>query len=1017
MSNLIDQPARNRFEQGHDVNISVIAPAGVGKTTAIVNRIVHLARLPEAEAVERLQRLVVVTYSVRAAQQMQQRARSAIRAAAVSSRIQRAFQRTFFGTIHSFCVRLLDRFGHYLGLPSPVGLLQDEEEIWQRFLLRGLDSSLGSDPHLGELFHFYSPVQLYDLGRALPPGDPLLTSPLPELDIERLLAFKGEGLKGPTKASIAKAQERTRQWHHAWMLGQRFRPLPGYPPSALAEPYAHVWRETFAPLHAWLHDTTRAFGRRVANAYERFRLSEAVMTYDDQVRLALKVLHEPAAQRELAEDRYSVLLDEAQDTDPHQFEVLRRVAGLGEGMEQPEAQNFSIVGDFQQAIYAPRSDLATYQAVHDQIRTGTRGTTSRLEVTFRCDTAIIDFVNRIFPDVLNQTDGQCNFERLVARSGAGPGQVVRLECPDLPQQEDGTQPKSPELYQHEAVFIAQRIQELGFAGLGARSWSQVAILCPRKNWLLDLQHALIELGLRVQLHSSDETPRDRMPGSWLTALIWVAAHPEDTFEIAGVLREVFGVADGDMALFTDGHGDRLRLDRPLISSPNPVSHALAQLREAVFSADSKPLDTAVRHLLDKTRLRERLCSIPGVDPADIDRELDVFHEVICSRAAGGATLAELAEELHAGLSLPVPAEEEIHEGAIQMMTSHKAKGLEWDAVIAPYLFRRIEWKSSSYPRVVSLGADDLIICRDKDEYATRASGVVDLRERQQCQRLYYVMFTRAKRTLVLFDDEVLMAKQIKGRSGEIPGNFLQFQHGPNRETFLALPTSFSLLPEAQTIPSSPVAIAPAQPSLSASDVKRALQQAAQFPRRTTPHALAVHVRDEAEPEIAGEREDHRPAAADNPGILYGTWWHEFVQTIPWEKSDSAWQKKFVQAREHSPQPERSTREWNLFRQSKLAQWLPKKRNLVHVEFPFLWLESDSTCLEGIIDLAVFSAAESIWHVIDWKTNRLGLAGADGMVETYRGQIRAYVRALQEMLSAEVRGSLYLTDSGDWVPID
>ena len=63
MSALIDQPARDRFEKGHDVNISVIAPAGVGKTTAIVNRIVHLARLPEAEAVERLQRLVVVTYS------------------------------------------------------------------------------------------------------------------------------------------------------------------------------------------------------------------------------------------------------------------------------------------------------------------------------------------------------------------------------------------------------------------------------------------------------------------------------------------------------------------------------------------------------------------------------------------------------------------------------------------------------------------------------------------------------------------------------------------------------------------------------------------------------------------------------------------------------------------------------------------------------------------------------------------------------------------------------------------
>src|SRR5471030_2959912 len=143
MSALIDQAERDRFILTQGKNISVIAPAGVGKTTSIVERIVHLAQLPEAQAVDRLSRLIVVTYSVRAAQQMQQRARAAIRAANVPTRVQRAFQQTFFGTIHSYCVQLLDRFGHYLGLPSPVGLLQDEAEIWRRFLLRGLHSDLG----------------------------------------------------------------------------------------------------------------------------------------------------------------------------------------------------------------------------------------------------------------------------------------------------------------------------------------------------------------------------------------------------------------------------------------------------------------------------------------------------------------------------------------------------------------------------------------------------------------------------------------------------------------------------------------------------------------------------------------------------------------------------------------------------------------------------------------------------------------------------------------------------------
>jgi ATP-dependent exoDNAse (exonuclease V) beta subunit len=56
-------------------------------------------------------------------------------------------------------------------------------------------------------------------------------------------------------------------------------------------------------------------------------------------------------------------------------------------------------------------------------------------------------------------------------------------------------------------------------------------------------------------------------------------------------------------------------------------------------------------------------------------------------------------------------------------------------------------------------------------------------------------------------------------------------------------------------------------------------------------------------------------------------------------------------------------------------------------------------------------------VIDWKTNLIGPEGGAGLVEIYRGQIRAYVRTLREMLSTEVRGSLYLTQSGEWIEVD
>jgi ATP-dependent exoDNAse (exonuclease V) beta subunit len=1014
MSTLIDQAERDRFVQEQAKNISVIAPAGVGKTTSIVARIVHIAKLGETQAVDRLSRLIVVTYSVRAAQQMQQKARVAIRNAGVSSRVQRAFQQTFFGTIHSYCVRLLDRFGHYLGLPSPVGLLQDDTELWHRFLLRGLGQGIADDANLRDLFHFYPPERLYALGKQISPGPVGEVGPLPALHWQPLLDYRDNTLHAATKKTIVRAQENAVIWRDAWARGDRFRPLPKCPESEKAADFAAIWDETFAPLHHWLREAALHFGRRVANAYEAFRLDEAVMTYDDQVRLALRALDLPAVRRELAAEKVSVLLDEAQDTDPRQFQVLQKVAGLGASPGQAADQTFCIVGDFQQAIYAPRSDLGAYRDVHNAVSAEPRGTKSNLRVTFRCDAAIIAFVNRIFPTVLNNQHGQSNFEPLVAREDAGPGQVVRWPCPDEPDHAAGAKITAEVRARHEAQFVAQRIRDLGPAGLGARDWSQVAVLCPRIDWLLQLQRELDALGLPVQLHSSREQQRDSTPVAWLTALIWIAAHPEDSFEIAGVLREILGVSDSDMAHFTGGDGDKLCITAAKSTGEGTVAQAIRLLREACAGADTLPLHEAVARLVEKTQLRERLESIEELALENPGRGLDELLALVAGRSAAGVTLAALAEEMRSGLTLGQPAEEEIR-GAIQLLTSHKSKGLEWQAVIVPFVFRAIETRPLSYPRVDLLEGGREIVCRDKADFAGHARDYIEVRERQQLQRLLYVMATRARRTLVLVDDEALFSGSIR-RSGWSASDLLGFFGGENRAAWKALPESTSL--PVESISEEPAAVVPARelevfPAVSSGDLDQAVAHASIFPRRTTPHRLAVHACEEAEPEARAEQEF---PPANNPGILYGTWWHELVETIPWQKPMTAWQKKFAEAQVHSPQAERSAREWELFRQSKLAKWLAEPGRLIQVELPFLAHQPGGMLLEGVIDLAVFSEEEKAWSVIDWKTNRVGPSGADGLVEIYRGQIEAYAGALRQMLSAEVRGSLYLTQTGEWVDI-
>ena len=71
-----DHSARRRFAEELDRNFSVIASAGSGKTQAITERVVQLAR--SSNAAEVLPKLVVVTFTHRAADEMQQRTRQRI---------------------------------------------------------------------------------------------------------------------------------------------------------------------------------------------------------------------------------------------------------------------------------------------------------------------------------------------------------------------------------------------------------------------------------------------------------------------------------------------------------------------------------------------------------------------------------------------------------------------------------------------------------------------------------------------------------------------------------------------------------------------------------------------------------------------------------------------------------------------------------------------------------------------------------------------------------------------------
>src|SRR6478609_10844934 len=127
-----DQSERLRFATELDRNFSVVASAGSGKTRAVTDRIVQLAK--SRDAVKTLPRLIVLAFANRAADEMQQRAREEMLRARLKPEVLGAFNRAWFGTIHAFCFKLLNEYGHYLGLPAPLELITDDDDLWNEFV-------------------------------------------------------------------------------------------------------------------------------------------------------------------------------------------------------------------------------------------------------------------------------------------------------------------------------------------------------------------------------------------------------------------------------------------------------------------------------------------------------------------------------------------------------------------------------------------------------------------------------------------------------------------------------------------------------------------------------------------------------------------------------------------------------------------------------------------------------------------------------------------------------------------
>jgi ATP-dependent helicase/nuclease subunit A len=436
-----------------------------------------------------------------------------------------------------------------------------------------------------------------------------------------------------------------------------------------------------------------------------------------------------------------LLIDEFQDTSITQFELLR---GLVAGWEPGDGRTLFAVGDPMQSIYRFReAEVGLFlEAWRDGIG-GLRLEPLRLSANFRSGEGLVVWVNSVFPDVLPAADdvdtGAVRFSPSEAVRPPGPDPAVCIH-PLIGDRDD-----EAEAAQVVEIVVAQP------------SGCVTAVLVRARTHLPSILSALREAGRRYRAVEIDELGEVSITQD-LLALTCALLHSSDRVSWLALLRAPWcGLKLADLHALASG------------APHTPVWELMADdSRLERLSEDGRLRLRRVRGVLERAlQARPRslarwvegawmalggpACATGSADLENARAFLDLLEGLDERGEADFDVLRNEVRRLYAG---PDPGADD----SLQVMTIHRAKGLEFDVVIVPGLGRRPQKDS---PRLLAwlerpaAGRADLLLAPIKaagakeDEVYTYLNDIEKDKQDHETGRLLYVAATRARRALHL----------------------------------------------------------------------------------------------------------------------------------------------------------------------------------------------------------------------------------------------------------------------------
>jgi exodeoxyribonuclease V beta subunit len=486
---------------------------------------------------------------------------------------------------------------------------------------------------------------------------------------------------------------------------------------------------------------------------DRRKRALALMTYDDLVTRLRATLEGPggAAIAARLRARYRVaLVDEFQDTDPDQWAIMRTAFGDG-------GSTLVLIGDPKQAVYAFRG--ADVYAYLDAARNA--ATRETLGVNWRSDGGLVEAYDALFrghtlghPEIAYRDVVAAERNRAPRLHGAPVAtplriRVVARQDPDIKRTPTGWS-SAASAREHVARDVAADVARLLAANAQvedrALGPADVAVLVRKNDQARAVKAALEAVGVPAVVNGAGSVFATESARDWLR-LLEALERPESLPRARAVALTAFvGWSTEAIASAPDERWGELQ----------QTLHGWAGILRRAGVA------TVMEAITQDEQLPERLLSMMGGERelTDLRHVAELLHGAAVDGRLGITALAGWLRRRMAADERDAGAEDrarrlESDAAAVQVLTVHRSKGLEFGVVYCPFLWDPFWISDEPSPAIYHDAARGDVrtidVALDPRDAAFAEHAAKD-REEQRGEelRLAYVALTRAKHQAVVW---------------------------------------------------------------------------------------------------------------------------------------------------------------------------------------------------------------------------------------------------------------------------